>query len=212
LQDVIKKTRILLQDSREPLRYSDEDLLGFSNDVLKRMALVRPDLFVTRVDFPCVAGQVVQDLPTDCIRLVNVIRIKGGTAVSEANYTQLVSTTPTWTTNPSGPAKNFLRNFRNPRSFYIYPQAPEDQVLIIEYSQSPRAYTESEEVGLLNDVYEATVVDGVVFLAESIDDENVRNGRAQMFKDNFTRALIESSETRPLTDTQTSGLNPKAVL
>jgi hypothetical protein len=44
-QAVITEVRRLLLDETEPYRYSDTFLLGLVNQGLKRMAVLRPDLF-----------------------------------------------------------------------------------------------------------------------------------------------------------------------
>jgi hypothetical protein len=45
LSSVITEARRLLQDNTVPYRYSDTVLLGFANQALKRMSVLRPDLF-----------------------------------------------------------------------------------------------------------------------------------------------------------------------
>jgi hypothetical protein len=55
-------------------------------------------------------------------------------------------------------------------------------------------------------------VDGVVFLASSVDDEHVNSGRAKMFLDSFTQQLGVSLQNRALNDSKIAGLTAAAPL
>jgi len=51
-----------------------------------------------------------------------------------------------------------------------------------------------------------------VFIAESVDNEHVNSNRAQLFQQSFTQALGVSAQSRPITDTEESGLAPDQVI
>ena len=68
LNDVVTEARRLLQDISAPPRYSDAVLLGFANQTLKRMSVLRPDLFAYIGDITCTAGTVIQSPPIDSVR------------------------------------------------------------------------------------------------------------------------------------------------
>jgi hypothetical protein len=61
-------------------------------------------------------------------------------------------------------------------------------------------------------VYFPIVVDGVVFLAESIDDEHVNTNRAKLFQDSFMQGLGVSLQSRTITDTDAGGQDPAQVI
>ena len=52
LDDVITEVRRIIQDTNIPYRYSDDVLLGFANQALKRIAVLRPDLFASIEEIP----------------------------------------------------------------------------------------------------------------------------------------------------------------
>jgi hypothetical protein len=81
--DVIVEARKLLQDTQLPYRYSDTDLLGYVNQTLKRMAVFRPTLFTTTATVPLTANSVLQDLPADAHRLVQIFYITNYNSVNE---------------------------------------------------------------------------------------------------------------------------------
>lgn len=212
LADVITEVRRILQDIREPVRYSDALLLGFANQTLKRMAVLRPDLFAIIVDLPTVAGQVLQTMPADSLRVMEVFQVKDGAGITEVSRKAMDETYPSWMNDPAGPTVNWMRHVRNNNRFFIYPKAPDNQFLVVEYAQTPKDYAIDEPVDLLPDAFFPIVVDGTVFLAESVDNEHVNSNRAQLFQQSFTQALGVSVQSRPITDTEESGLPPEQVI
>ncbi len=210
LSDVIADARILLQDTNIVLqRFSDDVLLGFANQALKRIAVLRPDLFAYVGEIPCTAGSVIQTMPADSARLMEIFSIKDGAGVRETNRQVLDETYPEWTTDAAAACVNWMRHPRHSNKFFIYPKAPPDQVLIGEYAQTPSDYDDSTEVELLPDAYYPVVIDGVVFLAESMDNEHVTSGRAALFLKQFTDALAVNLQSKPTTDMEEAGLNDK---
>ncbi len=212
LNDVVTEARRLLQDINSPQRYSDAVLLGFANQALKRMAVLRPDLFAYIGEIPTTAGAVVQSAPSDSIRIMEIFQVKDGSGVTEVDRTTLDQTYPGWMNDPAAAAVNWMRHVRNPNRFFIYPKAPAGQVLIGEYAQTPPVYTGSQTVALLPDAFFPVVIDGTVFLAESVDNEHVNSNRAQLFQQSFTQALGVSAQARSLTDTEEAGIPAEQVI
>lgn len=210
LGEIIAEARVLLQDTNDALlRFSDDDLLGFANQTLKRIAVLRPDLFAYFGEIPCTEGETLQSMPADSLRLMEIIRIKDGDAVRETNRQVLDDTYPQWVNDTAAACEVWMRHPRNSNKFFIHPAAPADQILIGEYAQFPPDYDGSTDVELLPDAYYPTVLDGVLWLAESVDNEHVSAGRAQMFQKAFSDALAVNLQSRPTTDTEASGMDEK---
>jgi hypothetical protein len=212
LNDVITEVRRILQDISSPQRYSDTVLLGFANQALKRIAVLRPDLFAYIGEIPTATGAVIQSAPSDSIRIMEIFQVKDGSGVTETNRDSLDETYPNWMNDPAGPTVNWMRHVRNANRFFIYPKAPSGQILIGEYAQTPPDYTGSQTVALLSNAYFPVVIDATVFIAESVDNEHVNSNRAQLFQQSFTQALGVSAQSRPITDTEESGLAPDQVI
>ena len=206
LNDLITEVRRILQDENTPQRYSDTVLLGFANQTLKRMAVLRPDLFAVIGTITCTQDKVLQSTPDDSIRLMEVFSVQGGNGVTEVNRESLDQSYPQWMNDTAGACKNFMRHTRNQNKFFIYPKAPAAQVLDIEYAQTPSTYDGTTTVALLSDAYFPVVVDGTVFLAESVDNEHVNSNRAQLFYRSFTQALAVNAQSKVATDTEDAGL------
>lgn len=212
LSSVITEVRRIVQDVNAPQRYSDTMLLGFANQTLKRMAVLRPDLFAYIGEIPTTAGQVLQSAPSDSLRITEIFQVKNGNGVIEVNRESLDQTYPQWMNEAAGPCVNWMRHTRNNNKFFIYPKAPAGQVLIAEYAQTPKSYTADEDVELLPEAFFPIVVDGTVFLTESVDNEHVNSNRAQLFQQTFTQALGVNAQSRSITDTEEAGLPKDQVI
>lgn len=212
LNDVITEVRRIIQDTNTPYRYSDDVLLGFANQALKRIAVLRPDLFAFIGDITCTDGEVVQSTPSDSIRLIEIYSVKNGNGIIETNREALDQAYPTWMNDTAGPTVNFMRHVRNPNKFFIYPKAPANQVLVGEYSKTPPDYDGTTTVALLPDAYFPVVIDATVFIAESVDNEHVNSNRAQLFQQSFTQALGVAAQSRSITDPERGGLQEEDVV
>jgi hypothetical protein len=204
--EVITEVRRLIQDTRAPFRYSDDVLLGFVNQTLKRMVVLRPDLFTTITNVNTTANVVHQTLPTTAVRLVELFQVVGGTSLEEVDWDVFTRAYPQWTTDPAGAPTKYIRHPRNPRAYFLYPRPSTGTVLLGEYVVAPPAYTLSATIDVLPDAYFPVLVDGTVFLAESIDNEHVNSNRAKLFLDAFVQALGTSLQTRVVTDSESGGM------
>ena len=207
LADVLTEARGLLQDTNAAAslrRYSDAHLLGTANQVLQRMALLRPDLFSYIGDITCATGEVLQTAPTNSLRLIDIFRVRGGSGVRETNRATIDQTYPTWADDPDGGCLNWMRHVKNANRFFIYPKAPAGQVLVGEYAKMPATYDANTTVTELPDAYFPVVVDGVVWLIESADNESVTSGRAAMFMQSFMQTMSATLANQSITDESSS--------
>ena len=211
LNDVITEVRRILQDVNTPQRYSDTILLGFANQALKRMAVLRPDLFAYMGTMTCTQDSVIQSAPSDSIRIIECYSVVGGNGIIETNREALDQAMPTWMNDTAAAATNWMRHVRNPNKFFIYPKAPANQVLNIEYAQTPSTYDGTTTVTLLPEAYFPVVVDGTVYIAESVDNEHVNSKRAELFQSSFTQAPGVTAQSRTITDTEKGGLAEEDV-
>jgi hypothetical protein len=105
-----------------------------------------------------------------------------------------------------------MRHVRNPNKFFVYPRPTAGVILVGEYAQVPPNYALNDTILRIPDAFFPVLVDGVVFLAESVDNEHVNSGRAKLFQDAYTQALGVSLQSRVVTDTEESGMDPKQVI
>ena len=204
--EVITQVRQLIQDTKVTYRYTDTVLLGFVNQTIRRMVILRPDLFTTITDIATTADVVEQTLPTTAVRLVEIFRVKNGAAVEEVDRDAFNRAYPQWSTDAAGTPTKYIRHPRNPRAYFLYPRPTNGTILIGEYVTTPATYGISDNIAVLPDAYFGALIDGTVFLAESVDNEHVNSNRAKLFYDSFTAALGVSMQSRLVTDTEDAGI------
>jgi hypothetical protein len=209
---VITEVRRILSDTLAPQRYNDTLLLGFVNQTLKRMAILRPDLFATIGNISTTADTVLQSMPSDSIRLMEIFQVVNGNAVTEVSRDTFDQTYPNWVNETPGTPVNFMRHVRNPNKFFVYPRPISGVTLVGEYAQSPADYALNDTILLLPEAYFPIVIDGTVFLTESIDNESVSAGRAKLFQDSFIQSMGVGLQARTVTDSEEGGLDPKQVI
>lgn len=210
-QDVITEARRAIADTRvTSYRYDDTALLGLVNQTLQRMALLRPDLFSVVDTMTCVAG-ALQTAPAESMRIMEVLLSGDGHAVNEVNRETMDLAFSTWQVGTTGQARDWMRHVRSPNRFFVFPPSPVSQTLTIEYAESPTPLGLTDVIPHLPDAYFPCVLDGVVWLAESVDNEHVNSGRAKMFQDTFYQGLGITSKNKDVTDFEPSNLPPAQV-
>lgn len=204
--EIITDVRRIIQDVDTPYRYSDTELLGYVNQTLKRMSILRPDLFGEIGELTTQADSAVQSLPSDALRLIDIFQVKDGSAITEVDRETMSRSHPTWMSEASGTPTNFMRHVKNAERFFLYPRPTAGTVLIGEYARVPSDYGLTDTITTPSESYLPVIVDGTVFLAESIDDEHINSNRAKLFLDLFTSQLSTSLQSRTVTDTKAAGL------
>ncbi len=210
--EIITEVRRLISDTKVAYRYSDAVILGWVNMTLRRTAVLRPDLFGVIGDISTTPNTVLQSTPADSLRLIEIFQVKNGDAVTESRRETLDQMYPNWVNETAGTPVNFMRHVRNPNKFFVYPRPTAGVILVGEYAQTPPNYGLNDTILLIPDAFFPVLVDGAVFLAESVDNEHVNSGRAKLFQDAYTQALGVSLQSRVVTDTEESGMEPKQVI
>jgi len=204
--DVITDVRVLIQDTKVTYRYSDTVLVAFVNQTIRRMVMLRPDLFTTVTDINTTQDVCEQSLPSTAVRLVEIFRVKNGTSIEEVDRDLFDRVYPQWTTDASATPTKYIRHPRNPRAYFLYPRPTAGIQLVAEYVVTPPTYTGGQTIAELPNAYFPVLVDGVVYLAESIDNEHVTSGRAKLFLESFVQSLGVDLQSRVVTDTESGGI------
>lgn len=202
--DIITEVREQVLDTLAPVRYSDDLLVRKVNQVLRRVSILRPDLFATHAAVTCVAG-VLQSCPADSIRLMDVVSNEEGRSPKEISQDTLDLMFPSWGVGAAGLTENWMRYQRDPNRFYVYPPAVAGDTLNVVYARSPSTLTKPDTVPL-TDAYMPCMIDGTCWLVESMDAEYAESGRARLFEKAFTDALTAGLTVRQLTDTDAAGV------
>jgi len=213
--DIIVDVRRIAQDNgllRTSDTYSAAALLAFTNQILRQTAILRPDLFTLMTDIATTPNVVEQSMPSDSIRLVNIFAVKDGNAVLEVSREAMDQSTPSWRTEAAGSPVNYMRHVRNPNRYFLYPKPTSGVVLTGEYAQSPPTYTLSQTIALLPDAFQPAMVAGVLMLVSGIENPTTDSARFKQFQEVYSQTLGVNLQSRTVTDTKASGLDPKQVI
>lgn len=206
LSEVIAEARVLIQDTVSPYRYSDADMLGFANKAIRRISQLRPDLFSVNDFITTQPNVVFQTLPQEAARLIELYYVQGGRVLTEVHRETLDQSSPLWVSTAAGTPVNWIRHPRNPTGFFLYPPPAENVVLFAEYVLSPKTYKLTDYVECLPDTYQPVVVDGIVFYAESVDNEHAMSGRAENAYKRMVEALGINQQQRIVIDNENAGV------
>jgi hypothetical protein len=209
MSDVVADVRLAIQDLGilTTPRFADSQVLSTANQCLKRMAILRPDLFAFITTMSTQAG-ALQYAPSDSIRFMEALAVVGVNNLNEINHEALDLMSNTWQYGAPGSPTNWMRHPRNANAFFVYPPATAGVTLQIEYAQSPPRYTLAQSPAILPDAYYPVLLDGTVALLESTDNESANSGRAKLMYDNFTKLLEASLSARVSLDNEGAGMSP----
>jgi len=209
MSQVVADVRLAINDlgTIAPPRFSDAQILSMANQCLKRICILRPDLFALVTTMNTVAG-AYQTPPADSMRFMEALAVVGVNNLNETNHEALDLMSNTWQYGPQQSPTNWMRHPRNPNLFLLYPPPPAGVQLLIEYAQSPPFYTLTQNPAILPDAYYPVVLDGTVALLESTDNEAVNSGRAKAMYDTFLAQLQANEQARTLTDNEGAGMTP----
>ena len=209
MSQVVADARLAIQDLgvlASP-RFSDAQILTMANQTLKRMCVLRPDLFALITTMTTAAGST-QTAPADSMRFMEALAVVGVNNLNEINRESLDLMASTWQYGAQSSPTNWMRHPRNANAFFLYPPPPAGIVLQIEYVQSPPNYTLSQAPAILPDAYYPVVLDGTVALLEMTDNEAVNSNRAKLCYDMFTNQLQSSLKARESVDSEGSAMTP----
>jgi hypothetical protein len=190
-QTIINIARTIYNDNDSVFfRISNTELLGFVNDALKECSMIAPQYFKTSGDFSCTEGQTEQAITFPNAQAIDqVVRIKNGKAVLPMDLMAMSAFNPDWASDDAAPAQNWTRFAGDPLRFYIYPKAPDMQLLEVIYIRNPSVYELDDVIDEVPETVAPAFADYVIYRAESRDDEHSNSSRAVSHYQAFVQKL-----------------------
>ncbi len=178
---ILNRANVLLNDPGF-IRWPKQELLNYYNDAAKAIVLVRPDAHTKHVDFPCAAG-TKQLLPSDALRLIDVVRNFEGSVIRYVPRKALDDSYPEWHTSADATKVSaFTYDERDPKVFFLYPGPTANVKVDVVYSVAPqsKALAEVESVDSpaiadLDDIYINPLIDFIMYRAFLKDSEYAAN-------------------------------------
>lgn len=201
VSDVIDQARIILNDNDSNYyRYSDAQMLLFFSNTMSKTFMLRPDLFsdTLEVETPTdlVTGEYKQSLDSDEYNFLKVISFEetatGGAKVTPemVDWDTFIKSDRLWGSDTPGLPTKFVRDKYSSSTYYVNPPPKTGVKATVQVAAKPdKTFTLSTEVSHPNYEYIPALVDHVVFLAESIEDEYVTSKRAELYFESYVNSL-----------------------
>lgn len=159
VQSILDKVAADIQDAAK-VRTTNATLLGFYNDALLQVVLVRPDSNANTKSVALVSG-TKQSLPAGDLRLMDAVRNMGtdgntaGNTVVQGDMDAQNRYSPSWhTATPSAIVQEWFYDFkRNPTVYYVSPPVSTPCYLELNVSSAPVTVTDPATNMELDDVY-----------------------------------------------------------
>lgn len=179
-QSIITTARSIYNDSDSVLyRKEDPELLGYLNDGISEISVLKPELFSTIGDMETTPGAVEHSVTFgDAQALVEVLCIHDGAALTEFDMRVMDAFNPGWRTDTAAAAKQWARKPGDLLRFFIWPPAPASQTIDVRYIRIPTVLGLTDPITEIPATLAPALVDYVVYRAESADDEHAVSGRA----------------------------------
>lgn len=185
----------------------ESDWLGFLNDALLQLVLVRPDANAV-VDRMLLRGGTQQQLPDGYIRLLDINRNLGATGI-DVGYVVKVTTKdaidnsdPNWhNATPVGYIDNYIYDERTPQIFYVSPPVASDSFVFVEasFSKQHDEVTKTDQTLEVLDIFKDPLTSWVLKLAFEVDTDSVNNmAKAQDYERRFYSALGQELQAEAL--------------
>lgn len=193
---ILTRATDILQDTTS-VRWPEAEMLRWMSDAQREIVLYRPDASVTNTNFQLASGATKQTLPSQAIRLIDVVRNMGaagstpGRVIRNINREILDAQIPTWHSDAgAAEVKHFMWDARDPKNFYVYPKPTSASYVEVIYSVSPTEITTNSQNISVDDFYANTILDYMLYRAYSKDAEYTGNAqRAVAHYQAFTTAL-----------------------
>ena len=172
VRSILNRVAAILHDEAHT-RWSEAELLEWLNDgqrVIARGPVT--DAYVIRDNVTAVEGSV-QTLPSNAIRLIDVIRnVSDGSAIRQSDYAIVDMLRSTWRLDSTGPAEVFFYDDRNPKQFEVFPPQAGGELIEVLYNGEPENAQITGEI-IINNLYADSLIDYVAYRAFSKDTEDV---------------------------------------
>ena len=123
---IIKRVQTAVNDATG-IVWTEKELLEHFNDAIRDIVLHRPDASAINTVFSCKGNSSKQSLPSEALRLIEIIRNDQGRVITEIDRTTLDATRPDWhQSEPGASIEHFVYDERDPKHFYLYPRPSGD--------------------------------------------------------------------------------------
>ncbi len=193
----IARVTTLLQDPKH-VRWKEAELLEWLNEGQRAIVVRMPSAYTRTADVNLVAG-TKQTIPAGGIKLLEVVRNVDGDAVLPIERSTLDNQVPGWHTmsKAKGVQHVCYKGDTDPKTFYVYPPNTGAGQVEMVYSVTPPDAALGGVISL-DDVYQAALVDYMLYRAFSKDSEYAADpGRVSAHFTSFINSLGGKQQPLP---------------
>ena len=171
VRSILNRVAAILNDE-EFVRWEESELLEWLNDGQRVIARgPGTDVYVIRDNITASAGSV-QDMPSDAIRLIDVVKnVSNGSSIYQSDYATVDMLSSTWRQATAATAEVYFYDERNPKQFEVYPPQAGGELLEIVYNAQPGNASITGSI-IIDDMYADALIDYIVYRALSKDTED----------------------------------------
>lgn len=208
---ILERAGLLLSDTGFE-RWSRAALLGFLNEAVRQVVLVRPDASAV-VETVLLAAGTRQSLPSGAVRLLGILRNMGpdgltpGRPVRLGDLSAQNAADPEWHAGQSAAAiSEYFYDLRTPSTYYVRPPASESPPVHLEIAYTalpPVLASEEDDLGL-DEMYAGPLLDWTLYRAFHADTESAA-GRARA--ETHFKAFYQSLDRKTQSDVAVAPAN-----
>lgn len=172
---IVDKAELILQDSSN-VRWTADELLGWLNDGQRAIVALKPDAAQSMTAAVVLVEGTLQTRPAGSVVLENISHNMGadgttaGQAITLMPIKIMNDVLPDWHTHTaSATVKHWLRNPKDPETFYVYPPQPASASGYVQMVNSnlPADVAAVENAITLDDVWQNALLDHIMYRAFS---------------------------------------------
>lgn len=186
--------------------WTEAQLIGYINDAMRQLVLVRPDANSIVEAITLVPG-TKQTVPTTRRRLLNLIRNMGvdgatpGAAIWPTDKESLDSFNPDWHQDTAVVAiENFILDEDYPSIYYVAPPVHASTVVQVEaaFSVNPTLVTASGDTMTVDDIYKSSILAWALYRAYMVETESItstqkaRGHRVEFYQSLGLKAQVDT--------------------
>ena len=199
---VLTAARQAIQDLSS-IRWTDAALLDYLNEAQLEVSRYKPDSCIKNETLITAPG-IVQKLPDDAIRLIDVVCNVGGNAITQVDRKGLALQNPGWPKETaSASVKAYMYHDADPTRFYVLPPSAGASSLAVVYSARPTAVAAGDQISL-SDEYKSSLVHYICFKAFNEDSMSPDANKAVAFHTLFMNSLQLSDAADKTVEPQSS--------
>lgn len=215
---ITTRAKDILQDTTS-IRWPEEELFRWISDAQREVVLYRPEAYVSNTSVQLTAQSSKQNVPTEAVRLLDVVRNMGSDGTTAGRAIRLVSReimdaqNPNWhVSTPNAVIQHFIFDARDPKTFYVYPRPNAAVYVEAILSMVPPDITSNSQSLVVPDIFANPILDYTLFRAYTKDSEYAGNAqRAMAHYQSFANAMgIKGNVDTQFGPTANSPLNPNS--